>query len=86
MMVQDDIFHFVGRPHTRQVSINVQAAKHTVSFYLTMRKTTCEKSVNSSHLFNKYLNVYSVPGTILGTGNIIVNNYMKSPAHVSYIL
>lgn len=51
MMVHDDIFHFVGRPHIRQVSITVQASEPSPSFHLTMRKTLVNKLVNFSYLF-----------------------------------
>ena len=37
------------------------------------------------HLVN-VLSTYHVPGTVPGAGNITVNYYMKSLAHVGYIL
>ena len=49
-MVPDDIFHFVGRPHIRQVSITVQVSEPSLSLHLTVRKTLVNKSVNFSYL------------------------------------
>lgn len=65
----------------------VQASEEKLSFHLTMRKTTCECQLTFlTYLFNKYLSENSMPGTVLGTGDIIVNYYTKSLANVGYIL
>lgn len=80
-MVQDENFHFVGRSHTTQVSINVQASKHSV-----LLSSNEEKLVNCSGYFFNTCECHAVPGTILGTGDVIVDNYMKSPVYMSHIL
>lgn len=86
MMVHKDNFHFVGRACARQVAISDQASEYTLSFHLPVRKTTCEQI--SFFLFVCstviYLSVYSVPGRVLDIGDIIVNNSVKSPAHVGF--
>lgn len=87
-MMHYDNFHFVGRSQNQQVSINVWISEYILSFHIRMRKNylwICQINF-LIYSTDAYLSVYSVSGLILGTGNVIVNDPMKNPAHMGYVL